>query len=539
MQQNALEPRPETLDLLARSRNSAAVPALAAGLVSPSREVRAKCVQLLLARSEPAAHRAIVSEWTRFDTAIRNELKSAKSTLESACKEILHSGSHSQKQAVITAISDLDMTAALSGLIPMALETNNPLGETAMAAVFEMCDRWGQRARSGKDLPSVRLPMLDAMLRAVVDFPRHRNFDLIDAWLMLVSWDDSPQRSIVSDPLHVAFRPILDRLSQSDHKSVLQLLAGYVWRSSTPKSILSILCERPESELAVMITDSIDENMLGSVLRRLRELPPLASLQGLAARSGSLGPTTERRLWLMLAANSPAVEQVLAGGLAFYRTGTVEGRRTAADIVRNCRRLDVETLVQQMHLADSNPTDQSCAGAHLNMLLQWIGGESALLDAAAREFFSDFTLVLLMDVARKWPAPLCRVLARVVSRVEPEAVPQLLKALESPSPKRRLLALQVIQMLEVTNEISQRLLPLVDDSRIEVRLRAIDLLGALGSQELADLLPALLEDPTTDIQDAARRALRRWSRKRRAVMAAPPHVDAASPLLMTPQARTR
>ncbi|MGN6133627.1 MAG: HEAT repeat domain-containing protein [Aureliella sp.] len=530
MPYNALEPRPETFDVLGRTRNAAAVPALAAGLLSPSMEVRARCVELLLARKEAAARQAIVSEWTRLDSATREQLASVKGGLEKACKEVLASGSHPHKQAVITAISDLDITAALPELVAMALESNNPLRDTAMAAVCELCDRWGQRARQGKDVPSVRAPMIETLHRAVYDFPTHHNFELIDAWLMLVCWEDASQRSLISDPMHPAFRAVLERFWHSDHKSVLQLLGGYIWRNSTPKSVLGIICERPESELPIMLAESLDENTLALVLRRLQELPPLASLAGLSTRANTSSSMVQRRLWLMLAANSPSLEKVLAGAVAFYESGTVEGRRTAAEIIRSCRRTDVETLVGSLQGADANPADNQSAGAHLNTILSWIGGESTMLDAAAREFFSEFTVTLLMDAASHWPPPLCRTLARIVSRAEPDAVQQLLKALENPSPKRRLLALQVIQMLDATAEISQRLLPLVHDSRVEVRVRAIDLLAALECAELFEVLPMLLDDPTTDVQDAARRALRRGDRGRRSPTA-PSSVDVASSIL--------
>ena len=536
MHQNALEPRPQTYQLLGQTRNPAAVPALAAGLLSPSMHVRAKCVELLLGRNEPAARRAIIVEWTRLDSSTRELVSNFRIDFENTCKDVLAGGSRPHKQAVINAICDLDMTAALPELIGLALDEKNQARDAALAAVFELCDRWGQRARKGKDIPSVRTPMLETMSRAVYNFPTHRNYDLIDAWLLLVCWEDASQRSLVSDPMHPAFRPVLERLSSSDHNSILQLLGGYVWRSSTPRSILSVICERTERELPLMIAESVDDNTMTAVVRRLRELPPLASLGSLSTQPSGLDPKIHRRLWLMLAANSPSIEPVLAGAVAFYRSGTDQGHRMAAEIVRTCRRVDVEALIQFMQIYDSNPSDTASAGAHLHTMLSWIGGTLSGLDAAAREFFSGFTIMLLMDVTRKWPAPLCRVLARVISRAEPEAVPQLLKALDSPAPKRRLLALQVIQMLDVTSEINERLLPLVDDSRAEVRVRAIDILSALGSPELTAMLPGLLQDPTTDVQDAARRAQRRSQRKRRPI-ATPVSLDASS-ALVTSKARS-
>ncbi len=104
-------------------------------------------------------------------------------------------------------------------------------------------------------------------------------------------------------------------------------------------------------------------------------------------------------------------------------------------------------------------------------------------------------------------------MAQVVCKLDPDVIPQLLKALESPAPRKRIIALQAIRLMELKSEVNERLLPLVHDPRLEVRIPAIDLLAALGAPQLIDLLPELLNDPTTDVQDAALRAQRRLLRR--------------------------
>lgn len=530
MPHTTFEPRRQTFELLEHSRNAAAIPALAAGLVSAAADVRHRSVKILLGRPELPARRLLVIEWARLDEAAHELLTKSKNEVQSACVDVLNKGTLAEQEAAIAAICDMDMTAVLGNLINLSLQEQNPIQKAALAAVALLCDRWGQRARKSKDIPSVRGPMIDAMHRAIENFSDHNNTALIQAWLTLVSWEDAAQRSLIGDPMHRAFRPVLERLRHSEHKSVLELLVGYIGRSSTPKSILSIICERPERDLLAMIAATADEPTMVAILRRMRELPPVAALIDLPIEIGTREPHVHRRLWLMLAANSPSIDVVLSGAITFYQSGTSEGIQTAGEMIRSCRRVGVETLIQYMQTADANPADMHCAGAHLNTILNWIDGSSPALDTVIREFFSGFTVTLLLDAARKWPAPLCRALARVVSRAEPDAINQLLKALDSPSPQRRMLTLQIIQMLDATSEINQRLLPLIDDPRVEVRVRTINLLSALEAPELADLLPSLLDDPTTDVQEAASRALRRGQRKRRSI---PSKVDSNSKLTST------
>lgn len=512
MSSSSLIPRQQTLDVLANTRNSMAAEALLSGLTSNSIEVRTKCVKILLSRPEIESRAVIVSQWNKLDATTRASLANNKFELQPAARDLVRNGSLAQQQAAIRAVCDLDITSALAELIPLALDQQNPVAEPAMLALLELCERWGSKARSGRDVPTVRTPMIDAMSRVMQEYSMHKNIGLVDAWLMLVAWEDSAQRAIINDPVHPAFRIVLDRFRQSQHPAILQLLGGYLWRGSTPKSVLSVICERPDNALAVRIAEIMDEKLITAALRRLRELPPMASLSGLAVRSG-LSADIQRKLWLMLSANSPSIEPVLAGAVAMSKLGTADGRRLAAEIVRNCRRKELETIVQHLQNANANPDDTRSVGAHLQTVLSWVGGASTVLNTAAREFYAECTLPRLLEVVRQWPAPLCRAMAQVVSKLDPEVVPQLLKALESPAPRKRIIALQAIRLMDLNSEVNERLLPLVHDSRLEVRIPAIDLLAALGAPQLIELLPELLNDPTTDVQDAAQRAQRRLLRR--------------------------
>lgn len=512
MSSTSLIPRQQTYDVLASTSNPAAAEALLGGLTSSSPEVRTKCIKILLSRPEIESRAVIVSQWNKLDATTRASMANNKFELQPAARDLLCNGSLEHKQAAIQAVCDLDVTSALAELIPLALDKQNPVCDAAMKALFELCRRWGSKARSGQDVPTVRSPMLDTMARVIHEYPMHKNTDIIDAWLMLVTWEDSAQRAVINDPLHPAFRAVLQRFWHGQHPSILELLGGYLWRGSTPKSVLSVLCERPDHTLAIRMAEIMDDKLVTAALRRLRELPPMASLSGLAVRSG-LTADVQRKLWLMLSANSPSIEPVLSGAVAMSKLGTAEGRRLAAEIVRNCRRKDLQTIVQHLQHASANPEDARSVGAHLQVILGWIGGASTVLNTAACEFFAECTLDRLLEVVRQWPAPLCRALAQVVCRLDPEVVPQLLRALESPAPRKRIIALQAIRLMDLKSEINERLLPLVHDPRLEVRIPAIDLLAALGAPQLIDLLPELLDDATTDVQEAAQRAQRRLVRR--------------------------
>ncbi len=94
-------------------------------------------------------------------------------------------------------------------------------------------------------------------------------------------------------------------------------------------------------------------------------------------------------------------------------------------------------------------------------------------------------------------------------------VPQVLKALESPSPKRRIMALQVIRLLELSAQIKDKLLPLIDDHAWKCGCPPLICSPRSGHPNWTRCWPELLNDPTTDVQDAALRAKRRLDRRRK------------------------
>jgi hypothetical protein len=116
---------------------------------------------------------------------------------------------------------------------------------------MEMCERWGSLARDGHDVLAVRSKMVEKLYAQLTKFHEHQNLRLVDAWLCLVHWDDSLQRGLITDPRHDVYRSVIARLKDCEHPAVIRLLAGYLWRPTTPKNLLNILSERPEPELAI------------------------------------------------------------------------------------------------------------------------------------------------------------------------------------------------------------------------------------------------------------------------------------------------
>ncbi len=508
-------PRESTWGTLQKSSNLAAVTTLATGLSSANAQLRHLCLQSLLARDEEAARREVVLHWGYYDEKDKGLLRGKRTQFGELTKSLLIDGSLSEKKAALSATAALDLHDALEEILELVTDPSHALCAQATECLTLMCVRWGTQARLGKDVPTIRGRMLDCLGDQLSLFHQHECQSLVDAWLCLVHWDDARLRSLVRDSRQDAYRVVMKRLRESEQPAVVQLLAGYVARATTPKNIIKILVERSDTALPIEIAKLGDNRTWQVALKRLRQLPTMASLKTIEVDMPQLNIEIEHRLWLMVAVSSDDLSQVLRGALRLSKLGTRDARQTAAEMLRICRRPGLDTLVPAVQAAEfETDNSETSLGTLTRHIAIWLSSPSQVLAKAAREFLQDFTVENLLEQVRHWPTQMAKAMASIVVLVEPNVSERLTRELQSPAPRRRLAALQATQLLDCADQVSQTLMPLLDDPRLEVRVRTIDLLGALGHEALEHLLPELLADANTDIQDAASRALRRMKRAR-------------------------
>jgi hypothetical protein len=508
-------PRTTTWETLQKSRNLAAVASLAGGLISLNAELRNACLRSLMIRKEQEARRAVIRNWRNYDEQDEEFLRTVSGQLVETVKDLLSVGSLTEKELALEACAALDLSECMEAILDLVIDRKHPLCRAASDSLMSMCERWGQKARRGSDSQALRNRMLEAVYSRLATFEQHQNLTLVDAWLCLVHWDDSRQRSLISDPRQDVYRSLMNRLRDSKHPSVIQLLGGYIVRATTPPNVLNMLCEYTDASLAVGIAELFEKHSWPSLLKRVQQLPPMHCLQHIEDSLQSVNIEIEKRIWLLVAASSRDLGQVLRGAVKLAKLGTKEARQTAAEMLRLCRRPPLEELVPAIHAAHMAPAEPVSLGSLLNEIAMWLDSPSITLKKAAQEFLEDFTVQNLLDQVRHWPSQMCQAMAGVVVRVEPDATEKLTRELQSPAPKRRLAALQVTQLMGCTDQVSHALMPLLEDPRLEVRVRAIDVLGALGHEVLEQLIPQWLADASTDIQEAASRAVRRQNRSRK------------------------
>jgi len=518
---SAFVPRQITWEAIEKSRNQAALPLLAAGLASPSVDVRMRCLKSLLSRQEILARKLILLAWDKFTETEVEFIRRNTLHFQSAALDILDNGPLTEQRSVLAAISQLQLPGCLPTILKIVVDPLHALQPLANDCVLTICIDWGKKARADKDVPSVRGPMLETIYAWLLEYPKHKSHHVVDAWLAIVHWDDSLQRGLIGDAGHVAFRAVIERLNAtpsnpSQYSQLLKLMAGYLLRATAPKSVHGLVCEKADPQLAMELASMVEPPNWLPLKRRLQELPMLACLQTLENGFQECSLADKKRLWLLMSVSSKDYGQVLRGAAQIAKLGSAESRQVAAEIVKNCRKPELDEMVGDLQCALAGIAKPHSAGPALLETVLWAQSPSLPLKQAAKELFDKFTIERLVEQVSHWPISMCKAMAHVVNLMNSDLTGFLVKELESPSPKKRMAALRATQMLNQSETVSLYLLPMLEDPRLEVRVRVIDLLSELGSEVIDRLLPSWLRDVNTDIQEAAKRIMRRRERLKKA-----------------------
>ena len=502
-----------TWKMLQQCRNQAATGLLGAGLASFTDEVRHRCLRVLIARNCDVGFKLILQNWERFDHRDLGLIREHSKGLCRAVRSLVDEGSLRDRKLALAAISELELADCLDILLDLAINGRHPLHASAGCCLHSLCGRLGRAARQGQSPSSpVRLRLLKKLHGRIMS-PTNSPA-LLDAWLSVVHWDDSLQQCWLSEPGHPAYSKLLARLASSNEPATLQLLAGYLWWPATPRSILSILFEHTNPHLLVEMAKLLSEESLPGVLDKLRASPPLACMATLDLKTLELDGKTEHRLLRLLAASSEDLSWTLSTCLALAQSSRPESVQLAAQMLLSCKRPPLQDFVRLLQAELVLPADQQPISNCVHQLQSWRSSSFPELRDAANEFLADFTIENLFLQIPRWPAQLCRVMAQIVVQAETDILPVILQHLTSPAPRKRLAALQVIDWLHCADRLRDELLELLQDPRLEVRVRVIDTLSTLPEEVLEGIIPQLLQDNNTDIIDAAHRARRRLERRK-------------------------
>ncbi|MEY4567534.1 MAG: hypothetical protein RLY14_2504 [Planctomycetota bacterium] len=496
-----------TLKLLEETRNEAAISLLAHGLAVADPTIRESSVRSLLSRRSETALKAIVQRWHLLHEKDKTLLESRWQIFSWPVLSLLKSDNNMDRKNAIQAIVDLSLATGLEPLIRLAIDDTNLLCTTARTAMFQIAAKWGEKARSGQDVPSIRNSMLHVLQQAINQYSDHRCTEVIDAWLAMSSWDDGPLNLLLNNPADSVYSHVMRRLRHSREPLVAELLAGFLPRRSAPPAVFEILAQRPEASLAWHLIERYQGQVDEISRSHLRTMPRFECLFSLPLESTSRMTFTQQlTLAILRTANAASPHVILQSAIDIFRADTVEGPKAAAKLLQLLQGIPLESLAIAF-----GPT-QSPEHVELRFLLELVipyrNHSCRALAESVDDIFEDITFARLLSQIQHGPQELCIGLANLLLALQLDLKDEISVELSNPSPRRRALTIQAITYLKLVPAYRERLATLIPDTREEVRLAVISALSSDPSIDATRMLQVAQNYPSSVTNEAATIALR-------------------------------
>jgi HEAT repeat protein len=517
-----------TFDLLSRTDNEAATGALLAALDSHESALSEAALRALLKRHSLAGHQQLLRRLHQLDPKWRDLLQEYRGTMSHALRDALLS---SDRQAcangcqAVLWFHEYDLMPALITVLENESNPNSSLAASTALALAELFyeDLAGTKNfKPRQDPRTLRGHLLASLEASVLRYARHRRTEPIEAFAMLTERDNAALKQLLFDPLHGSYRPLIETLTRSPRPGIMRLLLSFLEDPQAPSAALTAIAHRN------------DVTFIKALLRKIGSEPSTAARRNLVR--------IEHFVWLrpgenLLAqlddmAQHSAVELLMASGmnrLEVFETigqllinGTPGGRRAAAAALAQFHGSEANALAIKA-LSDQDPQVQAAVLGQLrergipgavSILVGLADSAQPAVQQAARESLAEFSFTRYLAAFDMLEDQVRRSTGMLVRKVDPDSVPQILEELASPSRRRRIRVLQVVEAMQIVQEVEDSVIDALKDEDHLARLEAARALAQSNSVEACLALRDAEHDSSVTVREAATDSLTKLYRRR-------------------------
>lgn len=493
----------KTFDLLAATRNEAAVDLLAQALDANSPTMRDAAVECILRSRNPRAHGLLVDRWKRLKHSAKAAIVARPAVLTRAIRDALLSPDRDRCLAACAAAVELREYDLLPTLVNAVEDKAHPhrtnLAETLLN-LAELLDDERKASRqpgNGRDPAPPHEQAIACLEESVSRFVKHERREPVEAFLLLAGHGNETLNRVLRNPREPAYLVVLDILTRSARPAVLRLLMRYLEDAHSPSATIGVLAHR------------VDDAFLPLLLRRIGNGPSAAAAANLR-KIKAVGWTHEPLNFLCGCDEQEqrgAAEMAMLSGIdrrdAFrvveflLQHGNRGGRRAASAALRDFHGVEVNALILA-HIDDDDPHVQANAIRQLRErgIVGVVARALPLLDSpheivreAIRECLSEFSIQRFLATFDTLAEDVRRNTGMLVKRIDSDTIAVLINELESSARTRQLRGLEVAEVIDAVADVQQSIIPLLkNDDRILRAAAARALAGA--AQDKARLAAA-------------------------------------------------
>ena len=511
-----------TLDLLASTKNEAAVPVLVPALDSPIEAIRVGALRALLDRRSHIGQREVLARLHRFGRKERNIISEKQGRLSHALRMAVLATDAQMMTNGFQATLWLREYELVPALVNALEDRSNPHRDEAARTLLELSkllytELAGQRdPRSRRDPQMVRRFVVNSLERSVGKYNQHENRAVVEAFLILATRENATLKKILNDPHHGTYLVVIDLLTHSEHGGVIRLLLSFLDDPFAPMSVLRVIAARSDKVFVRHLMAKVGDSPATNVARNLKRLDTICWANG--DQRGVLDDLDEHGQCAALAiALASGMKRLEVFNTVTYMLsyGKPAARRAAARALAQFQGADANRLALEA-LDDQDPGVQAeivrqlrhrgMPGA-LQYQIDRLDSPHEIVRQAARESLSEFSFVRFLAAFDTLDDGVRQRTGMLVRKVDPDAPALLLDELSSRSRGRRLRALQVAEALDMVREVEHGLIALLGDEDHVVRVEAARLLAKSPTAASIAALRGALLDKSALVQQAAERSL--------------------------------
>ncbi|MEO2046601.1 MAG: hypothetical protein ABGX16_08505 [Pirellulales bacterium] len=518
-------PLEQTLEILAASPNEAAVETLIAALEQKDSTILEGAIQALIHRRSKQGHLAVLRKFDLLTADRQQLLKAGRGHINGALRDAIVSEDDQLFVNACTLVEQFSELDLIPTLISVAENPKSTRADQATQVVCRLVQQLSHMLHTPQDDPSRRRislmqsHVLENLERCVERFRQHNRLELIEAFVILSGPKSSLLQSILAAPLHPCFTPVLHTLTKNPSQGVIGLLMELMQKTEAPPVVTKVVSRRSDSVFVARLLAQVDSGFSPKMCQNLNKIEKFAWLNLETNQTKGKLPSIAREYGpqvvpLVKAANFP--RKLLLQFLEdMLHEGCDTGRLAACEALVSIQGDWPNRLLCQA-MDDVDPRVQAVAILQMQnrqipdtlpKMLTLLDSPHEIIREAARESLQDLSFAnflarydSLSDDVRRSTGPL-------VSKVDLQAVPQLLVELQSKSRSGRLRAIEMAETMRLIPQITGALIERLHDKDHLVRATVASVLYGCNRVEVRAALLESTQDQSLAVQNAARASL--------------------------------
>ena len=510
-----------TLNVLSKSRNEAAGPALLASLQTPDDSVLNVVLKALVSRRKKSGHLEVLKRWHTLNPEQQKAVLETNGHMSGALRDAILSDDEQLYANACQVVEECSEYDLVSTLITLAENQKSKHAKTATALIQRLVDKLcnmlhGKRDYSDRRDPErIRRHIIESLERSVERFRQHQRQELVEVFVMLGGNSSSLLRSILEDPRHACYLTVINTLTNSTSSGVINHLFKALESEFTSGNLLNVISKRTDDTFVKQFLEYTQGKLSSKALKNIGRIRTFAWLESEKGGFNSFDEQDKARAVRLVGLSGVKQDAYLQLLEKVLRHNSAEIRLAACEAIRPLQGPQANQLILD-YVYDEDPRvqavcisqlrDRHISGA-MSILIRLSESPHELVRNTVRDSLSEFTFANFIAGYDSMKDEIKSSTSALVKKVDPETIPRLQEEMESPTGKRRIRAIEIAELMQLIPELSAKVIELLQDEDHMVRAYAADALSCCGTAQVRKALMQAKQDPNTSVQNAAKSSL--------------------------------